>query len=337
MEGVPSTIARLVPTGTSRTVPGLALCAAGAALAFVVHHWVPSVSTLLVAIMLGLLARLALPLGERIEPGAGVAAKRLLRAGIVLLGAQLALGEIVALGAGTIAVVVSVVVVGITGTLVLGRRLGVPLGQRMLIACGFSICGAAAVAAADGVVDAEEEDVASAIALVVVFGTLMIPVIPLLAGLLGLSEATGGRWAGASIHEVAQVVAAGGAIGGTALAVAVVVKLARVLMLAPVLAALSWRLRREGPVDGDRPPRVPLFVLGFFAVVLIRSTGQVPGPALEVIEVAQTALLATAMFALGLGVRVGRMARLGFRPLLLAALSTLLVGSVGLAGALLVA
>src|SRR5699024_6412439 len=98
--------------------------------------------------------------------------------------------------------------------------------------------------AADGVVDAEEEETITAIALVVIFGTLMILAIPLLTDLTGLSDEDGGLWAGASIHEVAQVVAAGGAIGGGALAVAVVVKLGRVLMLAPVLTGIGLMRRR---------------------------------------------------------------------------------------------
>lgn len=104
-----------------------------------------------------------------------------------MLGLQLALGDILALGPGMIIVVLLIVGFGIGGTLFIGRALVVPPMQRLLIACGFSICGAAAVAAVDGAVDAEE-DVASAIGLVVVFGTAMVGVAPALLGLMGLTH-----------------------------------------------------------------------------------------------------------------------------------------------------
>ncbi|MGO3211018.1 MAG: putative sulfate exporter family transporter, partial [Brachybacterium sp.] len=210
----------------------------------------------------------------------------------------------------------------------------------ILVACGFSICGAAAVAAAAGVTDPEEKHeqrTITAIALVVLCGTLMIAAVPAAAALLQLEPETAGLWAGASIHEVAQVVAAGGALGGAALTVAVIVKLARVLMLAPVMAVLSLQQRREGAADGKRPPLVPLFVLGFLAMVLLRSFAPLPGGFLEVGALLQTALLAAAMFALGTGVKVRNLLQVGPRPLALAALSTLLVATLALGGVLLAA
>ncbi len=215
-------------------------------------------------------------------------------------------------------------------------------GQRLLIACGFSICGAAAVAAVDGVADVDEEEVASSVAssvaLVVLFGTAMIPVIPLLSRLAGLSEHQAGLWAGGSIDEVAQVVAAGGLVSAGALATAVVVKLARVLMLAPVLTLLAIRRRRShggGRAGAHRPPLVPLFVVAFLACAVLRTTGRVPSWALSGAHVAQTALLTAAMFALGCGVHVASLRRLGGRPLALAFLSPVVVATIALAGALL--
>ena len=155
----------------------------------------------------------------------------------------------------------AIVAGGLLGTVLLGRLLRVPSGLSLLIACGFSICGAAAVAGAAGVTDPDdeaEEDTITAVALVVIFGTLMIALVPLLANLLGLGSETAGMWAGGSIHEIAQVVAVGGIIGGGALTVAVIVKLARVLLLAPVVAILSHSgsavsaVRQANPVNRGR-------------------------------------------------------------------------------------
>ncbi len=327
------------PTGPRRLVPGLLLCAAAVGVSLLVTQLVPVMSALLAAILLGVVLATTVPLPAATAPGLKFAAKRLLRLGVVLLGVQLLLSDIAGLGVGMIGTVVAVVVIGIFGTLLIGRMLGVAPGQRLLIACGFSICGAAAVAAADGVVDAEEEDVVTAIALVVIFGTLMIPAVPLLAALIGLPTEQAGLWAGGSIHEVAQVVAVGGTLGGSALGAAVVVKLARVLMLAPVLAVLGWHQRRTTvvPEGAKHPPLVPLFVLGFLAMVALRSTGVLGESVVEAAQIGQTVLLSAAMFALGCSVRLAAMKKVGLRPFVLAAISTVIVALTALTGVLLAA
>lgn len=317
--------------------PGLMLAGVAVAIALAINAAAPAASPLLVAIILGAVLANVAHVPDAAAPGLAVASKKLLRAGIVLLGLQVALGDIAGLGAGMIAVVVAVVAGGIAGTVALGRLLGIGRDLRLLVACGFSICGAAAVAAVDGVVDPEEEDTATAIALVVLCGTLMIPIVPLLVTAFGLDPRTGGLWAGSGIHEVAQVVAAGGIIGGGALTVAVIVKLARVLCLAPVMALISWQRRRavqsEG-AGGTLPPLVPLFVLGFLAMVMVRSFVPLPADVLGVAKLLQTILLTAAMFALGCGVRLRTMAKVGAAPFVLAAASTVLVAGIGLAGVL---
>ncbi|NKS32633.1 putative sulfate exporter family transporter [Rhodococcus hoagii] len=303
-----------------------------------VGRLLPTVSPLLIAIVLGAVAANTVQLPATIRPGLTFSSKKLLRVGIALLGLQLMLSDIVGLGWGMIAVVVAIVTLGITGTMVMGSVLGLSWTQRLLIACGFSICGAAATAAVDGVVDAKEEEVLTAVALVVLFGTLMIPTIPLLSRALGMDETTAGMWAGGSIHEVAQVIAAGGAIGGGALAVAAVVKLARVVMLAPVMAVIGLQQRRrsDGTTAGTRPPLVPLFVVAFLACAALRSTGVLPDGVLSVAKVVQTALLTAAMFALGTGVHIATIRKVGPRPLALAAMSTVWVAAIALVGVLIV-
>lgn len=319
---------RLTPTPTpaSRLAPGLALAFAAAVGAWAVQLVVPALSALLVAILLGVVVTHVWRMPEAVGPGMKVAAKRVLRLGIVVLGLQLALDDILALGFGVLAVVVVIVAGGILGTLALGRWMDIPRPLTMLIACGFSICGAAAVAAVEGNTDSDEDDVASAIGLVVLFGTIMIFLLPLLLAPFGIDDRTRGLIAGGSIHEVAQVVAVGGIIGGGALTVAVVVKLARVLMLAPVIFTLSLVQRRAGGTDpGALPPIVPLFVVGFLAMALVRTFVPLPSAVLDVGQLVQTLLLGAAMFALGTGVHVSLLKKVGGRPLVLGVVSTALV------------
>ena len=220
----------------------------------------------------------------------------------------------------------------------LGNRAKLGRARSLLIGTGFAICGASAIAAMEDTAGGDEEDVAVGIAMVTLFGTVAMVVLPLLAGPLGLSDAQFGIWAGASIQEVGQVVAAAGAGGAAVVAIAVVVKLTRVLLLAPVVAAASVRRRMVtggAETAARRPPLVPLFVLGFLACVAVGSTGVVPTGALAVISQVQVAALGAALFGMGAGVRLCRAVPRSGPVLVVATLSTLIVAGVSLAGVLL--
>ena len=319
-------------------LPGLLLCAVAVVISMGINKLLPGVSALIVAIVLGITLTNVIRLPESTMPGITFASKKLLRLGIVFLGLQLVLSDIISLGAPMLLVIVCIVGGGIFSTLLIGRLMKMRAAQVLLIACGFSICGAAAVAGVEGVTDSDEEDVVTAVALVVIFGTLMIPAVPFLGQLLGMSPELNGMWAGASIHEIAQVVAAGGIIGGGALAAAVIAKLARILMLAPVVAVLSVRQRRRGNLNPEakRPPIVPLFIIGFLAMILIRSFCNLPQGVIDAGSMIQTALLSAAMFGLGCGVKIRNLMNVGVRPLILAAISTLIVAGVAYTGIILV-
>jgi uncharacterized integral membrane protein (TIGR00698 family) len=318
--------------------PGLLICAAVGAGCLWLGTAVPNLSPMLAAIVLGILLRNTVPIPGWAEPGIAVSAKSLLRWGVVLLGLQLSLPAIVALGPGVLLIVVFAVGITFFTTLGVGRLLGVDRDLRTLIAAGFSICGAAAVAGMQGALRATQEKVAAAVALVVLFGTLMIPVTDGLVALFGLGTGDAGTLIGGSVHEVAQVVAAAGIAGGAPLlAVAVPIKLARVVLMAPVVGGMSaWRRHSTAPVEGaKRPPLLPLFVLGFIAMMLVATTGLVPGAVLDVAKVIQQFLLAAAMFALGLGVSIRSLIHLGARPILLGLAATVTIMLVVGAGILL--
>lgn len=323
------------PAGAGSRRPGvasgLAVAAAGGALSILVNALLPLVSALLVAILLGVVFANTVRVRSALAPGLALASRRVLRVGVALLGFQLVLGEVLGLGWQVLAIVVLVVAGGIATTVAVGALLGVPPARRLLIACGFSICGAAAVAAADGVADSDEEDVAVALVLVVLFGSLAMLALPMIAQQAGLGARQAGAWMGGSIHEVGQVVVAGGVIGGAALQVAVVVKLARVLLLAPVLTVLSWQRRQSGVSQSvRRPPLVPLFVLVFIGLVVVGSVVPVADGVRDSVAQVQGFALATAMFALGCGIDIASMRRLRTNEMLLGVASTATVALLAL-------
>lgn len=315
-------------------LPGTLLVAAGVAAAMGVHALVPGAGALVVALVLGaVLANVGL-VPERARPGLKAAARTPMRAGIVLLGLGLSLPDVLALGGPVLLVVAGGLVATFGATVAMGRVLGIGPERRMLIAAGVSVCGASAVAAANDAVGGDEEDVATAVALVTVFGTIAIPVLPALAAAFGLGPDLTGMWIGASVHEVGQVAAGAGAVGGTALAAAVVVKLTRVVLLAPLMVVLGvWRRRRaDGAAGFRRPPLVPLFVVGFLAAAALGGTGWLPEGVLAVGGVLQTILLSAGLFAMGTGVHLPTLAKSGARPLALGAVASTFIATVTLGG-----
>ena len=323
-----------------RLLPGLAVAAGAALLAWLVHLALPAVPLLTAAVALGIIVgqvpALRPTLGGALAPGLRFAARSLLRAGIVLLGLKLSLVDIAGLGWVTIATTVAVVVLTFVGTLGLGRALGLPGHQPVLVASGFAICGASAIGAMGATVRARDDEQAVPVALVTLCGTLAIAVLPALWHQLGLSATGFGHWVGAGVHDVGQVVATAQIAGTAALAVAVVVKLTRVLMLAPMVAiTAAVERRRAVDVAGPRPAIVPLFVVGFLVAVLVNTFVPLPEWVLTGADVAQTALLAMALFALGASIRLAALVRTGWRALVVGLTSWVLVASLAYGAVLL--
>ncbi|MEJ2800267.1 YeiH family protein [Comamonadaceae bacterium PP-2] len=317
-------------------LPGLlvALGIAAIAIAMGQWHWLADhgLSPLVLAIALGIAA------GNTVYPrwatacdaGVGHARQTWLRAGIVLYGLRLTLQDIVHLGWAGLAVDALVLSSTFVLAVWLGTRwLGLERSTAVLIGAGSSICGAAAVLATAPVARARNDQVAVAVATVVVFGTLAVFVYPTLAA--ALQPAVGdprfaGLYMGSTIHEVAQVVAAGRSLGESTADLAIVAKLVRVLMLAPFLVALSWWLGRdtsdrEGRSGhaGRRPAiAVPWFAVAFMAVVALHSLFPLPAVVSQAAVTLDTVLLATAMAALGLGTHHTAIRRAGIKPLILA-------------------
>lgn len=314
-----------IRSAMARLVPGLGLAVLIATAAFTLRHLpgVGMLSPLILAIMIGMAVRNLIGTPASVRPGVAFSLKRVLRAGIVLLGLQLTVQQVIAVGGIGVVLIVATLFATFAFTTWLGRALKVDSGLTQLIAAGSSICGASAVIATNTVTRARDEDVAYAVACVTIFGSLSMLLMPLAGGLLDMGPHAFGLWAGASIHEVAQVVAAAYARGQEAGEFGTIAKLTRVMMLAPVVLGLgalaARRLRRQGNAASHAAPPVPWFVFGFIAMVILASTGWVPDATAPFTTGTTQFLLATALAAMGLETDMRKLAGAGLRPALLGA------------------
>ena len=308
---------------------GLAVALGGSGLGFLVHLALPAIpwltASLVLGVIIGCIPAARARLDGVLKPGLAIASRGLLRIGIVLLGLKLALGDIAALGWLAIVAIALLVVVSFGVTYVIARAFRLPGDEPVLLAAGFSICGVSAVGAMAGARGSKQEDTGTPIALVTLFGTAAIVVLPALASVIGLDALDYGRWVGASVHDVGQVVAAAQLAGPAALAAAVVIKLTRVLMLAPMVAVASAATRRRLPAGAARPPIVPLFIVGFVIAVLVRTFIPLPDAALAIADTLQSVLLAAALFAIGASLRLERLVKSAPRALAAAAISWLVI------------
>jgi len=312
--------------------PGIALSgaiAAGAsALASIPWFSAHGLSVLTLAIALGMLVGNVRPAGQSTGLGVGFAKQELLRLGITLYGLRLTFQAIAHIGIAGALIDAAVLTSTFALATVLGPRLfRLDHTTAMLIGAGSSICGAAAVMATEPVLKAKPAQVAVAVSTVVVFGTIATFSYPALYAAVNahhaLSPEAYGIYAGSTIHEVAQVVAAGRAVSPSAADTAVVAKMVRVMMLAPFLVALSaWTGRRDTTptTRGRRGITIPWFAVGFLVMAGVSSLHFLPAPLVKSVLGVDSILLSISMAALGLTTSVSAMRSAGVRPLALAAI-----------------
>ena len=284
-----------------------------------------SFSPLILGILLGMLYANSLRnhLPETWVPGILFCSKQLLRAGIVLYGFRLTFQSVAAIGAPAIGIDAAVVAGTLLLGVLLGRALKMDRDLALLTSTGSAICGAAAVLGAEPVVKAAPHKTAVAVSTVVIFGTVSMFLYPALwrAGILGLTPEQMGLYTGATLHEVAHVVGAGNAMGAEIADGAVIVKMIRVMMLAPVLLVMSLLLaRRTKGGAGRAKVTIPWFAFGFLAVIGFNSLDLLPEAAVAGINSFDTFLLTMAMTALGAETSIEKFKRAGAKPFLLAGL-----------------
>jgi uncharacterized integral membrane protein (TIGR00698 family) len=323
----------------AQLAPGLALCVAIAlaamGLQWVEERWAgrPWLEALVIAILLGTIVRTLWTPDRRWVPGIGFSARTLLEVAVMLLGASISFQAVLDAGLGLIIGIAVVVVLAIGASYGLGRWLGLPKRMAVLIACGNSICGNSAIAAVAPVIGAKPEDVASSIAFTAILGVIVVLALPLLVPLLGLSMTQYGVLAGLTVYAVPQVLAATVPVSLVSTQLGTLVKLVRVLMLGPVVIALSLvagRSTKDAKPSLSWNRLVPWFIVGFLGLAVLRSLGVIPDAILQVIVPAATLLTIISMAALGLGVDFKVLKSVGARVTLAVTLSLLVLIAISL-------
>ncbi|MFJ3030238.1 YeiH family protein [Curtobacterium sp. NPDC087080] len=278
-----------------------------------------------------------------LQPGVKFASSRVLQAAVVLLGAQLSIGEVLRIGGETLPVMLTTLVVCLVAAWGIGRLLRVSSTLRTLIGVGTGICGASAIAAVTPVVGAASAEVAYALSTIFLCNIAAVFVFPLVGHALGLSQHAFGVFAGTAVNDTSSVVATATIYGRQATDTAVVVKLVRTLMIIPIVIGLAGlearRTARAQPAPGDGPRRaggvrvlrlVPWFLVGFLVVVLLRTTGVLPAAAAPGFSAAATFLITVALAAVGVSTDFAALRRAGFRPMLLGIALWVLVAATSL-------
>ena len=287
--------------------------AIGVALAYSVNKFEGAISPLFMSMVLGLVLVNTVGWSEEGKEASTFAAKRCLRFGVVLLGFQISIDKFIAVGPrGLIAVVV--IVSGVfLGLRAAARRAGLSDSLSTLIAGGFAICGATAIAAISSTRKSEERDVSYAVAVVALCGTLSVFVIPFVSHLFSLSDATAGAWIGAAVHDVGQVIATASLMSPEALDSAVIVKLTRVVLLIPLILFLTAKSAEKKSLRSA----TPTFVLGFVLCALLVNALPLSDFTISFGKELSKIFLSIGLFGMGLGVKWSSIRALGAKPLLI--------------------
>jgi uncharacterized integral membrane protein (TIGR00698 family) len=320
-------------------IPGIALCGLITLVSIGVQHVEeryfdhPYVEALVIAILLGMAVRTAWQPSARWLSGIAFSAKQLLEVAVMLLGASVSFAAVMASGLALIAAIIATVAIMLAVSYGLSRMLGLSTKLSILIACGNSICGNSAIAAVAPVIGADGDDIASSISFTAILGVLMVLGLPLLIPLLELSATQYGILAGLTVYAVPQVLAATVPAGIVSTQIGTLVKLVRVLMLGPIVVALSLvaAQRRKRNADATKAPPispfklVPWFIIGFLLLAALRSLHLVPDFAIAPVTKTATVLTVLSMAALGLGVDVRVLSTVGGRVTAAVTLSLMLL------------
>jgi uncharacterized integral membrane protein (TIGR00698 family) len=285
-----------------------------------------------IALLFGIVvAAIAGPRLRPLDPGLRFASQRVLRFGIILLGARLSLAEIARIGLPATGLIVVTMAASFAIVLLAARLVRVEGRLAVLIAVGSAVCGNTAIVATAPVIGARAREVAYAVATITLFGTMAVFLYPTIGRALALPQPQFGLWAGVAVHDTSQVIATSAAYGPGALDVATVVKLIRNALMAPllVLIATVWATRGEGAGGATRlgvRRAVPLFVLGFLALAALRTLGVIDADQAATLDLVARTLILVALAAVGMSIHLGELRETSWRPLAIGFAVALVIG-----------
>jgi uncharacterized integral membrane protein (TIGR00698 family) len=313
-------------------LPGVVAAAVIASIALGLAQVVPLVGAPVLALAIGIAVSAVRRPAEWARPGIRWSGKYVLQSAIVVLGLTLSLARIARVGVVTLPVMLGTLTAALVVAALAGRALGIPGNLRTLVGVGTGICGASAIAAVSGVIEASEVDIAYAMSTIFIFNLIAVLIFPPIGHLLGLSQSGFGLWAGTAVNDTSSVVATGYAYGHTAGVHSVIVKLTRTTMIIPVVAALGILARRR---DADRTVRwhkvVPWFLVWFVGAAVLESIGAIPAAWHAPLADLAVVLITVALAAIGLSTQLGAMRRAGHQPLVVGTLTWATVALTGLA------
>jgi uncharacterized integral membrane protein (TIGR00698 family) len=314
------------------------------------------VDAILIAIVLGMAIRNLVPLPDWMRPGIAYAVRSVLPIAIVLMGAKLDFFDVMRVSGHALVINVLCVTTALVVTVWLCTRAKVSRTLGILIGAGTAICGGTAIAITAPIIEADDNETAFAVTAITLFGLLWIPVLPLLGAALELTQVEFGVWAGTAVHATPQVMAAGFAYGDEAGEIAVIVKLVRVLLLAPVVivigALYAREKRRRDQAHVTPSARItelfPPFILGFVALALAKTlhllpdftfhleqsflwdAGSVDMSMSQLVTRASAFLVAISMAGVGLGVHIRGLMKIGLRAFWVGLVSAVLLAAFSL-------
>jgi len=296
-------------------LPGLILAIIIAFIGRYLAGWIPNLGGVTVAILLGMIIGNIFDLGGKYAIGIRFAEKKILSLAIMLMGLKLELSVLGELGFSAIIVIVIMVFSTIGMGVLFGRLLGLSPSFSTLLGVGNGICGSSAIAAVAPIVSKEEDEIGLSIGVVNLLGTIGIFLLPLLVHLLKLEEASSGLMIGGTLQAVGQVVAAGFSINEEIGRLATVVKMGRILMLAPVVLLFTFS-NRGNDLDSKGKLSLPIFIIGFFIFSLLGSLGIIPEVISGFLKSLSKVLLIIAMAGIGLKIKLSSLLKQGPKALL---------------------
>ena len=309
-----------------KNIYGLFLIVAVGFIAEIISNLSDRLSSPVISLVIGVLLANFGILGLWAKPSLDLASGHILKIGICLLGFRLAFSELTDIGSPIgVLIVIAVVVIVFFGIQKMSTTFSVNKSLALLVASGFSICGVSAIAAMKPLSGADEEETGYAVGLVTLFGSIAVLAFPVVQAIFDFDESLFGWWIGLSVHDTGQVVATASAVSENTLDSAVLVKMCRILMLAPLLMFVSFKKKKRTKNLRKWKLPIPIFILGFISAAAMRSASVFSEDFIETIGDIRNFLITMAMFGLGAGIRLKALKNLGRQPLVFGFVSWVVV------------